>query len=118
MHALRTSSMLTRLVLAWFVTMLGVAGASPIVHPRPMEIVCTAGGMKIVVIGDDGASAQMGRHALDCSLCLSATPPPLPARVAPATPRPLAHVPKPVVAAYIAVLAGAPLPPRGPPFFA
>lgn len=119
MHALRTSSILTRLVLAVFVLILAVAGASPIVHPKTMEIVCTAGGaMKIVVSGDDGQSADMGQHTLDCSLCLAATLPLPQTRTRLEVPQPLAHALTPVFAAHIAALVGAPLPPRGPPFLA
>ncbi|WP_198972372.1 hypothetical protein [Xylophilus sp. ASV27] len=119
MHALRTSCLLARLVLAWFALTLGVAAASPVVHPRATEIVCTAGGsIKIVVSSDDGASAEIGQHTLDCSLCLAATVP-LPARrVALEMPQPLAHALRPLVAAHIAALVGAPLPPRGPPSLA
>ncbi len=99
--------------------MLGVAGASPIVHPTTMEIVCTAGGgMKIVVTSDDGQSAGAGRHTLDCSLCLTAAPPPPQPRATPEIPQVPARALKPAAAAHIAALAGAPLPPRGPPIFA
>jgi len=119
MHALRTSSLLARLVLAWFVLTLGVAVASPVVHPMAMEIVCTAGGsMKVVVTSDDGPSAEMGQHTLDCSLCLAATLPLPASRVSLEMPQPLAHALKPLVAAHIAALVGAPLPPRGPPSLA
>lgn len=119
MHILRTSPMLARLLLAWFVLTLGVAGASPIVHPKAMELVCSVGGsMKIVVAGEDGQSAEMGQHTLDCSLCL-ATAVPFPLTIAPLeVVQPLAHALRPLVAAHIAALVGAPLPARGPPTLA
>jgi hypothetical protein len=116
MHALRTSSLLARLVLAWFALTLGVAGASPLVHPQAMQIVCTAaGGARIVVVGDDGQAVKMGQHSFDCSLCFAATPPPPAVQLPEPLVQPLAHALKPVFAARIAALVGAPFPPRGPP---
>lgn len=108
--------MLTRLALAWFVLMLVVAGVSPIVHPKAMEVVCTVGGaMKIVLTSDDGLTADLGQHTLDCSLCLAATLPLAQPRIRLYRPQPLARALHPLVAAHIAALIGAPLPPRGPP---
>ncbi len=76
MHVLRTSSMLARLILAWFVLLLGVAAASPFVHPKTMEVVCSAGGgVKIVYTDADGEPVQANQHTLDCSLCLPAGAP-------------------------------------------
>ena len=116
MHALRTASMLARLVLAWFILALGVAVASPIVHPKTMELVCSAGGsMKMVVTNDDSQRAATGPHTLDCALCL-ATSAPLPQAGAPfEPPHPLAPALTPSFVAHIAALVGAPLPARGPP---
>ncbi len=115
MHALRTSSTLARLILAWFVLMLGVAGASPLVHPKTMQVVCSAGGSVKVVFTEDGQPVQAGQHTLDCSLCLPAGVPAPSASVTLEMPQPLAHALKPLVSAHIAALVGAPLPPRGPP---
>lgn len=117
MHALRTSLVLARLTLAWFVLTLSIAGASPFVHPKAMEIVCSAGGaMKIVMLGDEGPAAETSQHTLDCSLCLVPTLPIPKAQTSVSMPQPLAHALTPIVAAHIAALVGAPLPPRGPPF--
>ena len=45
-----------RCVLLWFVLSLGVAVASPLVHPQAMELVCSsAGAIKVIVQTDDGA---------------------------------------------------------------
>lgn len=119
MHALRTSSMLARLILAWFVLMLGVAAASPFVHSKTMEVVCSAGGgVKIVYTDADGEPVQASQHTLDCSLCLPAGAPVPMVSVALDMPQPLAHALKPLFAAHIAALVGAPLPPRGPPSLA
>lgn len=118
MNALRPSSMLIRLVLAWFALTLGVAVASPLVHPITMEMVCSAGGsMKVVAIDDDGKAVQAGHHTLDCPMCLAATLPAPPVNVRMELPQPLAYALRPIVAAHIAALVGAPLPPRGPPSF-
>lgn len=117
MHALRTSSRLVCLVLAWFALTIGVAGASPFVQPKTMALVCSAdGGIKLVVTdgADDGAQ-DASRHTLDCALCL---PAPLPPAAQPSTlaaQLPLAHVLQSVPAAHDASWPGAPLPARGPP---
>mgnify|MGYP007055625982 FL=1 len=50
MHALRNSVSLARLVMAWFALTLGLAIASPLVHPQAMELVCTAGGLSLIHI--------------------------------------------------------------------
>ncbi|MET4575075.1 DUF2946 family protein [Ottowia thiooxydans] len=116
MHALRTSSVLSRLVLVWFMLMLGVATASPIVLPKASEIICTVGGaMKVVYLDDESQAENNVQHTLDCSLCLGSTLP-LPSQsvVGTSAPAPL-HLLMPELAAPFAALAGAPLPPRGPP---
>ena len=116
LHALRTSSMLARLVLAWFIVAMGVAVASPIVQPKAMELVCSAGGsMKMIVLGEDGQAVESGLHTLDCALCLATSVPVPPVGVWQAPQQPLSHALQPVVAARIAALVGAPLPARGPP---
>lgn len=116
MHAIRTSSTLARLILAWFMLTLCVAGASQLVHPTAMELVCSAeGSVKLVAVDEDGEASRLGPHTLDCSLCLAPTLPLPRASVVIELPQPLAHALTPLVAAHIAALVGAPLPPRGPP---
>lgn len=118
MQLLRNHASLTRHVLALFVTAVFVSLISPIIHPKTFELVCSAtDGVQLKVSGDDGEGGTSGAHkTLDCSLCLPVTPPP-PARTAAFTqPQPLARALQPLVAAQIASLVGAPLPPRGPPF--
>lgn len=116
MQLLRSSTLIARLVLAWFALTLGVAVASPIVHPQALELVCSASGsMKLVAVGDEAPGVQASSHSLDCSLCLPAA---LPAQAAIARslpPAPAANAQHPFASAHIAALAGAPLPPRGPP---
>jgi hypothetical protein len=72
--------------------------------------------MKIVVIDGDSDSAKLGHHTLDCSLCLAVSLPPDPIHLSFEPVQVLAHALKPMVAAHIAALVGAPMPPRGPPF--
>ncbi len=116
MHALRTSSRLTRLILAWFLLTLGAAIASPIVHPQAMEVVCTTGSnVKLVVVGGDGDAVELGHHTLDCVMCLGAGAPPPQPQAPMGHGEPLAHALTPAVAATLAALVGAPLPARGPP---
>lgn len=114
MHTLRTSPLLARLVLAWFALTLGVAAASPMVHPQSMELVCSDGGIKLVVVGDDGQVVDASHHTLDCPMCLGAPLPPATIRFEMDAP-PSANAVHPFAAAHIAALVGAPLPPRGPP---
>lgn len=116
MHWLRSRYWLARLILAWFAVTLGVAVASPLVHPQAFELVCTASGDIRMVVLQEEASLGPGHHQLDCPLCLPAGGP------APALPQvplpclqPLARALLPAVAAHIAAVTRAPLPARGPP---
>lgn len=119
MHTLRTSSLLARLILAWFMLTMGAAIASPMIHPQELQLVCTTGStMKLVVVGDNGAdAAPAAHHALDCPLCLHFSAPAPQVQTVVEPQQPLAHALLPAVKATIAALVGAPLPPRGPPTF-
>ncbi|MFN3375784.1 MAG: DUF2946 domain-containing protein [Burkholderiaceae bacterium] len=116
MHALRTSVTLARLVLAWFVLTLGLAGVSAVAQPRAMELICTSeGSMRLVVTSSDATTAADSAPMLDCAMCLPSALP-WPAQVYPsAAPQPLGYALQPAEAARMAALVGAPLPPRGPP---
>lgn len=115
MHTLRASSSLIRLVLAWFALTLGVAMASPLVQPQVMELVCADGGLKLVVLGDDGQASAAGPHTLECPACLPASLSPPPALGQTARPQAAEGVqPRHPPAAHV-TLAGAALPARGPP---
>jgi len=114
MQYLRHAIHLTRLVLVWFALSVGVAIASPIVNPHGMDLVCTStGSMKLVVQGDDEASASS--QTLDCPLCASISAPPPAPNTRLTQPSPLAHVMQPIAAAHIAAVTAPPLPSRGPP---
>ncbi len=77
MQTLRRARSLARLVLAWLVLSLGVAAASPLVHPQSMQMVCSAAGMlKVVVLTDDGVAVELGRSGFDCPLCVAPAAPP------------------------------------------
>ncbi|EER58675.1 conserved hypothetical protein [Acidovorax delafieldii 2AN] len=117
LQTLRSLRWLAHLVLAWFVLSIGVAVASPLVHPQAMELVCsTSGAIKLLVKTDDGAQ-EMSGHTLDCPLCAHVGAPPPVAQAALPVAHPLAHALRPVPAAHIAARTAAPLPPRGPPVF-
>jgi hypothetical protein len=114
MHRLRHAIQLTRLVLVWFALSVGVAIASPVVHPQGMDLVCTStGSMKLVVQGDDDMSGSS--HTLDCPLCASMSAPPPALNTTLTQPSPLAHAMQPLAAAHIAAITAPPLPSRGPP---
>ncbi len=109
---------LAPLVLAWWMLAFGMAAASPLLHPQSLQVVCNAAGSaKLVVVQDDGSGLrELGQHGLDCALCLAAgAPPPVVVALAVPMEQPLAHALRPVEAARIAALTGAPLPARGPP---
>jgi hypothetical protein len=113
MQHLRHAIFLTRCVLVWFVLSVGVAVASPMVNPQAMDLVCTSNGsMKLVVPGDDDASAS---PTLDCPLCASIVAPPPVFNTGLTQPFPLAHALLPFEAAHIASVTAPPLPSRGPP---
>ena len=116
MQALCHFTLLTRLVLAWFVLSLGVAVASPLVNPQDTLLVCTgAGAMKVLVKADDGGTREVTPLAMDCPLCVSASAPPPVVQVQAAPPSPLAYALLSIPSAHIAARTAAPLPPRGPP---
>jgi hypothetical protein len=119
MHVFRHLPQLGRLVLLWFALSLGVAVASPLVHPQEMELVCSsAGSIKVMVKTDDGAR-QLGASHMDCPLCAltGAAPPPAAIQHVEHA-QPLGHVVASIPAARLAAATAAPLPARGPPAFA
>ena len=116
MQTLRHAQQLARLVLVWFMCALGVAVASPMVHPQALELVCSSGGAVKLLVKTDNGVQDMGAHSLDCPLCLLGSAPPLPAQARlPALP-----VSTPLPAAPPGVHAVAPMatppPARAPPF--
>jgi hypothetical protein len=101
--------------LLGFVLSLGVAIASPIVHPQATQLICSAsGGMKIIVTTADG-STEVANQSMDCPLCISivAPPPVLKSNFEPV--QPLSYVLQLIPAATIAKRTAVPPPARGPP---
>lgn len=116
MHALRTSSTLARLVLAWLLLTLGVAVAAPLVQPQAMEIVCSTGaGAKMVFVASDDEAPLVAPATLECLLCLGASAPPAAIALPALGPVPEAQPPSVRSALRIVATHGAPLPARGPP---
>ena len=116
MQTLRHAHLLARFVLVWFVCALGVAVASPMVHPQAMELVCSSGGAVKLLVKTDNGVQEMGAHSLDCPLCLVGGAPPQQAAPMPAVPvQPLAYVLRSIPSARIAALTAGPPPARGPP---
>ncbi|WP_210542365.1 DUF2946 family protein [Rhodoferax sp. PAMC 29310] len=117
MQFLRNAHHLARFVLAWFVLTLGVAIASPVVHPRVMELICSdAGVVKLVVQGEaDGGLVK--NHTLECPMCIMGGGAPL---VQSGSPLPAERVTAaytlPLVTAPTAVSRTGPPPARGPPW--
>ena len=115
MTATRTLSALRLWVLAWFMASLGVAVASPLVHPQSFEVICSGSGIIQLLVQTDDGPVEMGAMGMDCPLCATlSAPPPVPV-AALLPPHPLAHALQPVEAARIAAATAAPLPARGPP---
>lgn len=112
----RTFSALRLWVLAWFMASLGVAIAAPIVHPQPIQLICSSTGTVMLLMqSDDGTVEKMGTSGMDCPLCSPAGAPPATAAGDLIPPHPLAHALQPIEAARIAAATAAPLPARGPP---
>src|SRR6218665_282203 len=114
MQVLRSLCFLRRLALAWFMASLLAAGASPLVNPQAMELVCSAtGSVKLIVQGDDGPT-EVGMAAMDCPLCMvSAPPPPAATQAKLPMPLPLGRALQSIPAARIAAATASPLPARG-----
>ena len=118
MQTLRNSAFLARLVLVWFALFIGVAVASPLIHPQSVDLVCTsAGGMKLVSPGDadPGGTSAGAHHTLNCPLCAHLALPLADFQTVLTQPSPLARAVQPIVAAHIAAVTAPPLPSRGPP---
>jgi hypothetical protein len=76
MHTLRNAHLIARCVLVWFALSIGVAIASPLVQPRPMQLVCSASGGLQAITVDANGQAQPAAHTLDCPLCAGVGAPP------------------------------------------
>ena len=117
MQTLRNAKLLARLVLVWFVLVVGTAIASPLVKPQGFDLICSgAGGMKMLPQSGAG-HAPPGAFVLDCPLCVSAGAPPSLAGPVAAPHQPLSYALPAIPAAPVASRSAAPPPARGPPVF-
>ena len=115
MQCLRNAHRLTRLVLVWFVMAIGVAVASPLVHPQSTTLVCSVGGvMKLLPAGGDADAPVAATGLLDCPMCLQLAAPPATLPGACCSQRATSG---PVLepASVAGIRTAAPLPGRGPP---
>ena len=124
MPRMRSFPLISRLVLAWFLCVVGMAGAAPLIHPQSLELVCGASGaVKLVVVGqagdDDNASRPqaLDPHGLDCSLCLQLQAPPPQVHPTVAPPAAIHHRVPVLALVHWPQWDGAVLPARGPPRF-
>lgn len=107
-------------VLAAFVAVVCVTLIAPFVHAVDYERVCSVQGDRLIAVAADEHPAS-GPHdpatdpAAHCPLCLPAGVPPAFVAWRAEPVQPLAHVLRPIPAARLAGLVGAPLPARGPP---
>jgi len=116
MKPLRRFTMITRLVLAWFVLALGVAIASPIVKPQNILLICTGtGAMKVLVQAEDGTADVQVQSSLDCPICANLAAPPPESGLVVKSGHPLAYALQGLPAALIAARTASPMPARGPP---
>lgn len=116
MPVLRSLRHTARLVLVWLLLSLGAAVASPLVSHQQWDVVCSSSGeMKLVAVGASADDSALPHH-LDCPMCLTAHAlPGSDVHLAVPHAQPLGRAVQPIVAARLAALVGAPLPPRGPP---
>ena len=117
MQTLCHLTLLTRVVLAWFVLSLGVAVASPLLKPLEAMMVCTGSGAMMMQPSPDDGSPGEGSSTQECPMCvlLNAAPPPPVVRVALEPHQPLSYALQGIASAHIAARTAAPLPARGPP---
>jgi hypothetical protein len=104
-----------RSAVLWLLLALAVALASPLVHPRSVELLCTGtGSVKLLVGGADDADLNTGQGH-DCTLCAQASAPPAQALNETVSAQPDIYAQSALPAARQAWPAAPPLPARGPP---
>jgi hypothetical protein len=115
MQRLRAARSLARMLLAWFVLVVGIASLAPALHAASADSICEPPSA-IAGTPDTGDRVDAGAaHTLQCPLCLPMGAPPGTPTVRAQPVQPLGHALRPVPAAHIASLTAAPLPARGPP---
>src|SRR6218665_1240377 len=115
MQTLRRVRWLVRLVLAGFVMSIGVAVASPTLHPQALGLICSGAGAIDRRSHTDGGAGPQSVHQPDCPLCVQVGAP-APGRLADQPrPHPSAQGLRARAATHRPARTAAPLPPRGPP---
>jgi hypothetical protein len=123
MKSIRRARYLARLVLVWFVLLVGVSVASTVIHPQAMSLVCTGVG-EVQVWVDAGAvpddQHDVGglitqHHALDCPLCVLVSAPPADYHLNFESIAPVTAQPAFLFSTRVVALTAPPLPSRGPP---
>ena len=116
MRTLRHFTFIARFVLASMVLALGVAVASPLVKPQNTVVICSAsGGMKTIVVQEDGSTTEVAGSGMECPLCAITGVPLQSVKTQAAPSQPLAYALQSIPSAHIAARTAAPLPARGPP---
>src|SRR6218665_1737100 len=99
MQTLRHVRWLVRLVLAGVVMSIGVAGASPMLHPQALGLICSGAGVIELRSHTDGGAVPQSGHQPDCPLCVQVGAP-APGRLADQPPpHPLPQGPRATAAA-------------------
>ena len=110
------SSRIRSLVLLGYALLVVAGLLSSVLAPGDFQILCLGnGGKKIVAVnGDDGDLESSSNEPMACPLANAVV---VPVYAGPAAQplSPLEHATRPAVVARLIALAGAPLPPRGPP---
>ena len=115
MQRLRNVKLIARLVLVWFALSIGVAVASPLISPVPMQLICSGTAfIKVVSLNADGTVPASGQ-TLDCPLCAGIGAPPSVSVWKLGPVQPPVYLSPGIASVLSASASAAPLPPRGPP---
>ena len=77
LQTLRHSRILARMVLVWFVLVMGVAVAAPALQPVALGSICSTASAGDGASQPDGSNTAASHHTLQCVMCLAAGGPPL-----------------------------------------
>lgn len=102
-------------VMVWLLLAFAVALASPVVHPKSIELLCTGtGSVKLLIGGSDDTDTTVSMSP-DCVLCVQGSAPPPSAPLHASAPHNLVYALQPVAQLNAAWRTAPPLPARGPP---
>ncbi|TXH91374.1 MAG: DUF2946 domain-containing protein [Rhodoferax sp.] len=77
LQTLRHSRILARMVLVWFVLVMGVAVAAPAFQPVALGSICSTASAGDDIGQANGGNPAASHHTLQCVMCLAAGGPPL-----------------------------------------